>query len=406
MSIAIGNTMIAGNARILYPNTVSNPNLLINSNFKINTKAKESYSEADIECVNKWFVTKSSADVSYTATPIDRGLRVIVSGRNDSFVSFSQVLTRPIDVETSFSMSFKSEDTDLVWDAFVNDGIHKSYLYQRIVTQIGPRMIYDPTKNEVTIRVYNGETLNMSYVKIEHGENGTMYVDPDPALEIIRCNSEAGGDVTYDQSTSKPNLIINPDMWINQREDKIYDHTGYTVDRWYTNGCRILSNASNTELDFPRRLRFGMGGMIVQYVEKLSAGNYTLSVKLTCSSGVRMVISGPNIGVTKECASGLNMVGFNVPETTENLIYVGLTTSSEATATIEYFKLEAGTSATLYTAPDPALETLKCQRYYQTSKDRWDMDHHDLRPLMRVPVTGTATDHGFYYEGEIYPPDN
>ena len=177
MSLAIGSEMIAGNARIVSPNTICNPNLLINSNFKINTSGKDSYTEFNKSCVNNWTVTSSqSPDVSFEINPVEQGLRVRVSGTSDAYINISQKLTRNIEVGTLFSISCKTVGYEATWDAFIRDATNNSYFYQEQVTQIGPRIVYNTITNEFIIRVYSGEDIILQYVKIEHGENGTMYV--------------------------------------------------------------------------------------------------------------------------------------------------------------------------------------------------------------------------------------
>ena len=400
MSIARGSRIIAGNAAIINSDVLCNPNLLINSNFKINTTGAASYTTPNQETVNKWTaVVSDPSTVTFEANPVSGGgLQLICRGPSDSFVYIIQKLSIEVATGKYYTATVKVgnnvSSAEFLREAGTND-----YIFDGDGKLRAGHL--DAT-GEFFIRAYAGETITIDWAKVEFGENQTMYVEPDPALELVRVNTDAGsGSEIFDSTTSKSNILINGDFRINQRywqdpdhHGAIYDHTGYTVDRWYTNGCKLTLPATITD---KLKLTFGLGGVICQYIEYLPAGTYTLSVKLSGNAG-SLHLSAGTYG-SKVCANGLTIFTFNVPANTESA-YVGLYADNAAEVYIDYMKLEAGNSASVFTVPDPATELLRCQRYYQIMKED-NVDHHNLRPSMRsVPVTAGVTG-GYEYDAEI-----
>ncbi len=104
-------------------------------------------------------------------------------------------------------------------------------------------------------------------------------------------------------------------------------------------------------------------------------------------------ITKPGItSLTFTVESGRNAVGFQVFNGAAQTSYV----------TVSRCKLELGTISTLANdpPPDPALELLKCQRYFQvfSSESARPADVMDYRPSMRVnPALGTIEISGVTY---------
>ena len=132
---------------------------------------------------------------------------------------------------------------------------------------------------------------------------------------------------------SNPNLLINPDFKINQRGATSYT-SGYTVDRWKVNAGTVK-------------------------FENTSSGTYTATIKVTSITGDCVLFIGSH-------SIQLNKAGtFSI---TENGSIAGISlyksTAGTCTINVEYIKLEQGTVATPFIAPNYATELAKCQRYF------------------------------------------
>lgn len=161
---------------------------------------------------------------------------------------------------------------------------------------------------------------------------------------------------------SNPNLLTNPDFKINQRGNSTYSSANskkiYTVDRWNIYNANL--NASTKVLTNPN----SSSGQFKQTLELPLIGAYTVTIKASRVSGnVHFFINenGSNI-IDKSIVSGLNTVTFT---STKGVSEVGVLISSGASLQIDYVKLEEGTVATAYTAPNTVEEYPKCQRYFQ-----------------------------------------
>lgn len=171
------------------------------------------------------------------------------------------------------------------------------------------------------------------------------------------------GDLTAYMSDkfSNPNLLINPDFKINQRGESAYN-SQYSVDRWkiynalYNVSTKNLSNSNSSD------------GNLVQTFENPLNGTYTITVHCSSVTGiVNFTWSGENVIVDKEVGNlkkGNNIVTIKAT----NLKLIGVLIKPEASVNIDYIKLEQGSIATPFVAPNPAEELVKCQRYYYRSK--------------------------------------
>lgn len=167
------------------------------------------------------------------------------------------------------------------------------------------------------------------------------------------------GDVTAYMSDkfSNPNLLINPDFKINQRRESTYS-SQYSVDRWkiynalYNVSTKNLSNSNNSD------------GNLVQTFENPLNGTYTITVHCSSVTGiVNFTWSGESVIVDKEVGNlkkGNNIVTIKAT----NLKFIGVLIKPEASVNIDYIKLEQGSIATPFVAPNPAEELVKCRRYY------------------------------------------
>ena len=152
---------------------------------------------------------------------------------------------------------------------------------------------------------------------------------------------------------SNPNLLINPDFKINQRGQESYTIGGfeYTVDRWRISSCKVsVSDNGLTIQDVG-----SSGSWMTQKFEKELEGVFTLSVKVSSISGkVNLANSEKSVIIT---SVGIYSV------TLSNLSEFNMFIETGTSVTFEWAKLEKGSIATPFVAPDPADELAKCKRY-------------------------------------------
>lgn len=156
---------------------------------------------------------------------------------------------------------------------------------------------------------------------------------------------------------NNPNLLINPDFKINQREKSTYN-SQYSVDRWKI--YNALYNVSTKNLSNPN----SSDGNLVQTFENPLTGTYTITVHCSSVTGkANFTFGGENVIVKEEVGDlkeGNNIVTIKAT----NLNFIGVLVKPGASVNIDYIKIEQGTVATPFVAPNPAEELIKCQRYY------------------------------------------
>ena len=207
-----------------------------------------------------------------------------------------------------------------------------------------------------------------------------------------------------DSVASNPNLLINPDLKINQRGQTEYTSVGYTADRWYMaylNKAEITENGIKVHNINAR----ANNAWMIQRIEFLPAGTYTLTVKLRKSRAdlaLRVWTSG-----TKNTTEWQTVTA-KITTTADRSDYQMQMATTDSGALIDdwveiaWAKLELGSIATPFIPPDPATELVKCQRYYQIYTSG-DINPVELRPNMRIVPTITQLSNGNYaYNAEIY----
>ena len=152
---------------------------------------------------------------------------------------------------------------------------------------------------------------------------------------------------------SNPNLLINPDFKITHRGKTSYQVNGfeYTVDRWRIQECTVLVSDNGLTIQ-----NVGSeGSWISQKFEKKLDGVYTLSIKVSSISG-RVYLTSPdnNVNIT---SAGIYSV------TLSNLSEFNMFVETGSSVTFEWAKLEQGSIATPFVAPNPAEELTKCYRF-------------------------------------------
>ena len=164
---------------------------------------------------------------------------------------------------------------------------------------------------------------------------------------------------------SNPNLLINPDFKINQRGQteyayQTYGSNQYTVDRFrvvYLNAKvasdGLILNANGTNAG---------GGYISQVLENEVKGDTTLSFKVSAVVGTiefKSVNSAESGNAVMVSSGGTYTVKGS--DTKKVLIHI----TKGSSCKIEWIKLEQGSIATPFVAPNPTEELVKCQRYYE-----------------------------------------
>ena len=152
---------------------------------------------------------------------------------------------------------------------------------------------------------------------------------------------------------SNPNLLINPDFKINQRGKTSYQVNGfeYTVDRWRISNCTVSVSDNGLTIQ-----NVGSeGSWISQKFEKELDGVFTLSIKVSSISG-RVYLTNPdnNVNIT---SAGIYSV------TLSNLSEFNMFVETGSSVTFEWAKLEKGSIATPFVAPNPSDELAKCRRF-------------------------------------------
>ena len=119
------------------------------------------------------------------------------------------------------------------------------------------------------------------------------------------------------------------------------------ADRWMLESGSVSTTSGNNGLS----LSNASVCQFIEGMEQLSGTVLTLSVFL---GGALKKVSGVL------SASAVSENGLSFVWTSTGYIKVGITGSGS----LEWAKLELGSTATPYSPPDPAAELLKCQRYY------------------------------------------
>ena len=165
---------------------------------------------------------------------------------------------------------------------------------------------------------------------------------------------------------SNPNLLINPDFKINQRGATSYTSAVantikivYSVDRWCLYGHSLTVNSDKSVTITPTTYS---EGALIQNLETPVDGDITVQVYAVGVSGTATVSVGPSDGSsTTEIGTLKN--GLNTFTFSKGIKRLVIRVKS-GTLTLKYAKVEQGTVATSFVAPNPANELMKCKRFY------------------------------------------
>ena len=160
---------------------------------------------------------------------------------------------------------------------------------------------------------------------------------------------------------SNPNLLINPDFKINQRGKTTYEKNNqgpaiYTVDRW------VIWNATlNANSILLKAYDSGIG-LIMQRLENKINGTATVSFEVSSISGTLIAVarntSGDSLGEISVTQKGVYKFTAN-----GEISDITFKISASGSVTLAWAKLEQGSVATPFIAPNSAEELVKCLRY-------------------------------------------
>ena len=160
---------------------------------------------------------------------------------------------------------------------------------------------------------------------------------------------------------SNPNLLINPDFKINQRGNETYtkDNQGpaiYTIDRWAVWNATLNANSMLLKA-------YDSGtGLIMQRLENKINGISTVSFEVSSISGTLTALargtSGNSLGEISVTQKGIYQFTAN-----GEISDITFKISAGGSVTFAWAKLEHGSIATPFVAPNPAKELVKCLRF-------------------------------------------
>lgn len=164
---------------------------------------------------------------------------------------------------------------------------------------------------------------------------------------------------------SNPNLLINPDFKINQRGQNTYSSTGAgcTVDRWVGTNVKTDVNSDNTVTVSSLS---GIG-YYTQHEESISYGRHTYSIYVQAITGtVKAFYKSKD---SKDVELGTLNQGLNTfTSVDDGFKSFFLSVAGGSSVTLKFAKVEQGSVATPFVAPNPAEELTKCYRFKYIGK--------------------------------------
>lgn len=161
---------------------------------------------------------------------------------------------------------------------------------------------------------------------------------------------------------SNPNLLTNSNFKINQRGESTYSSTGAccTVDRWVGTNVKTVVNSDGTV----SVSSLSGTGYYTQHEENISYGKHTYSIYVQAITGtVKALYKSKD---SNDIGLGTLKQGLNTfTSSDDGFKSFFLSIAGGSSVTLKYAKVEQGTVATSYIAPNSVEEYPKCQRYFQ-----------------------------------------
>lgn len=157
---------------------------------------------------------------------------------------------------------------------------------------------------------------------------------------------------------SNPNLLLNSNFRVDQRGRGTYTNNTtkptYTLDRWMSINTEVVYNVDGTAT-ITSLATTDTSAWFKQILEHAINDTCTLSCNITAVTGSAYLYNHSN---GKKIVKGLNTVTLSYLKETSIELKQG------ASITIEWIKLEKGSKATAYVAPNYANELQRCMMYY------------------------------------------
>lgn len=157
---------------------------------------------------------------------------------------------------------------------------------------------------------------------------------------------------------SNPNLLLNSNFKVDQRGRGTYTNNTtkptYTLDRWMSINTKVVYNVDGTAT-ITSLATTDTSAWFKQILEHAINDTCTLSCNITAVTGNAYLYNQAN---GKKIVKGLNTV------TLSYLKDASIELKQGASITIEWIKLEKGSKATAYVAPNYADELQRCMMYY------------------------------------------
>lgn len=157
---------------------------------------------------------------------------------------------------------------------------------------------------------------------------------------------------------SNPNLLLNSNFRVDQRGRGTYTNNTtkptYTLDRWISINTEVVYNVDGTAT-ITSLATTDTSSWFKQILEHVVKDTCTLSCNITAVTGNAYLYNQAN---GKKIIKGLNTVILS------SLKEASIELKQGASITIEWIKLEKGSKATTYVAPNYANELQRCMMYY------------------------------------------
>lgn len=184
-----------------------------------------------------------------------------------------------------------------------------------------------------------------------------------------------------DMMSSNSNLLINPDFMINQTGSQMFSASGNTVDGWVMSIVGSGNSGSyNAETHILSGSVLDKNGYYVnmfQFVEepmRLAGKIMTVSAGMSGldKSALIQIWRTEGTTTTGVAATPYNLeadkvLTFTMPSDLTETSKIRVVLQTRGSVKLDWAKLEFGSAATRFVAPDPALELIKCQTYFQTT---------------------------------------
>lgn len=277
--------------------------------------------------------------------------------------------------------------------SLVNDTVSEDTLLENVTAhdasgkQITGKVVVTPVDSELNAESENAIQNKAVFAGINNAVNGVK--------------EYANGII------SNPNLLDNPDSSINQRGLSEYRGDGlYCTDRWFIQapgGELVVTVLENGGVHIENNV--GNSGILQRIEENIiEEGNvYTISVDIDEKRYSTQVVPDKNNNANISRYGDTPYYAVIVFDVYNGVwaVYPYVVYTTAHSVDVGRAKLELGSVATPFVPPNPALESIKCQRMLQYHSTG-DISPIDLRPIMRItPTVVQQADGRWMYNAEL-----